>query len=102
MRIVEEHSQRLAALDALPEGPRRQEVILAALEDESPVVRDRAIRLAARYVEPQVLGELVADEANAIRRNGAIAALERQGPYAVRHLESMLKRLEVDVVMFAL
>src|SRR5919107_871668 len=102
MRIVEEHSQRLAALEALPEGPRRQEVILAALEDESPVVRDRAIRLAARYVEPQVLGELVADEANAIRRNAAITALERQGPYAVPHLRTMLVRPEVDVVMFAL
>jgi HEAT repeat protein len=102
MRIVEEHSQRLAALDALPEGPRRQEVILAALEDESPVVRDRAIRLAARYVEPQVLGELVADEVNAIRRNAAITALERQGPYAVPHLRVMLNRPQVDVVMFAL
>jgi HEAT repeat protein len=102
MRALEEHSQRLAALDALPEGPRRQAVILAALEDESLVVRERAIRLAARYIEPQVLGELVADEANAIRRNAAIAALERQGPYAVPHLRTMLVRPEVDVVMFAL
>jgi HEAT repeat protein len=102
MRVVEEHSQRLAALEALPEGPRRQELILAALEDESPVVRDRAIRLAARYIEPQVLGELVADEANAIRRNAAITALERQGPYAVPHLRVMLNRPQVDVVMFAL
>ncbi|MFL5403842.1 MAG: HEAT repeat domain-containing protein [Gemmatimonadales bacterium] len=102
MQSIEEHSRRLAALATLPEGAERQRVILAALEDESPVVRDRAIRLAARYVEPAILGELVADEVNAIRRNAAISALERQGPYAVPHLRSMLGRPEVDVVMFAL
>jgi HEAT repeat protein len=102
MKAIEEHSQRLAALDGLPEGPRREAAILAALEDESAVVRDRAIRLAARYIEPHVLGELVADEVNAIRRNAAITALERQGPYAVPHLRTMLVRPEVDVVMFAL
>ncbi|HEV2083968.1 MAG TPA: HEAT repeat domain-containing protein, partial [Gemmatimonadales bacterium] len=93
---------RLAALDALLEGVDRERAILAALEDEAPVVRDRAIRLATRYIEPQVLGELVADETNATLRNAAITALERQGPYAVPHLESMLARPEEDVVMFAL
>jgi HEAT repeat protein len=92
----------MSSLETLPEGAGREEAILAALEDKTPAVRERAIRLAARYIEPQVLGEMVADEANATRRNAAIAALERQGPYAVRHLESMLRRLEVDVVMFAL
>ena len=102
MRAIEEHSQRLAALEALPEGAAREALILAALEDESAVVRERAIRLAARYIEPQVLGELVADQVNAIRRNAAISALERQGPYAVPHLRTMLASLEVDVVMFAL
>jgi HEAT repeat protein len=102
MRTIEEHSRRLAALEALPEGLGRDTAILAALEDESPVVRERAIRLAARYLEPAILGELVADEVNAIRRNAAISALERQGPYAVPHLRSLLARPEVDVVMFAL
>ena len=103
MREIERHAERLAALEALPaEGSGRDAVILAALEDESAVVRDRAIRLAARYIEPQVLGELVADEVNAVRRNAAITALERQGPYAVPHLRSMLVRSEIDVVMFAL
>jgi HEAT repeat protein len=102
MRSIEEHSQRLAALDALPEGPKGEAIILAALEDESLVVRERAIRLAARYIEPHVLGDLVADEANATRRNSAITALERQGPYAVPHLRTMLARPEVDVVMFSL
>jgi HEAT repeat protein len=102
MRAIDEHSKRLAALDELPQGAARDAVILAALEDESAVVRERAIRLATRYIEPHVLGELVADEVNAIRRNAAITALERQGPYAVPHLRSMLARPEVDVVMFAL
>lgn len=102
MTAIEEHSRRLAALDDLPEGVGRQATILAALEDESPVVRERAIRLAARYIEPSVLGELVADDVNAIRRNAAITALERQGPYAVPHLRTMLANPDVDVVMFAL
>lgn len=102
MKAIEEHSQRLAALENLPVGLRGEELILAALEDESAVVRDRAIRLAARYIEPQVLGALVADEVNAIRRNAAITALERQGPYAVPHLRTMLANPQVDVVMFAL
>ncbi len=93
---------RLAALDALTEGPGRETAILAALEDETPAVRQHAIRMATRYIEPEVLGELVADEANATRRNAAIVALERQGPYAVPHLRTMLGRPELDVVMFAL
>src|SRR4029077_11651864 len=59
-------------------------------------------RGAPRCMEPQVLGELVADETNATLRNAAITALERQGPYAVPHLESMLARPEEDSVMFAL
>jgi len=58
---------RIAALNALIDGEERQEAILAALDDDAPAVRERAIRLATRYVEPAVLGELVADEANAIR-----------------------------------
>jgi HEAT repeat protein len=95
-------THRLAALNALPETPAREEAILAALEDEAPAVRERAIRLATRYLEPAVLGELVADEANATRRNAAIAALERQGPYALQHLQVMLRQENTDVVMFAL
>ncbi len=93
---------RIAALNALIDGEERQEAILAALDDDAPAVRERAIRLAARYVEPAVLGELVADEANAVRRNAAITALERQGPYALPHLQAMLRHDNPDIVMFAL
>jgi HEAT repeat protein len=60
------------------------------------------VRLAARHIEPQVLGALVADGANAARRNGALSALERQGPYAVPHLVELLRSSDSDVVMFSL
>ena len=95
-------AHRLAALEAAAKGPGGEQHILAALEDAAPSVRDRAIRLAARYVEPAVLGELVADGENAVRRNAGLSALERQGPYAVPHLVAMLGREDAELVLFAL
>lgn len=95
-------AHRLAALEAAAQGPDGEQHILAALEDASPSVRDRAIRLAARYLEPAVLGELVADGENAVRRNAGLTALERQGPYAVPHLVAMLGRDDPELVLFAL
>jgi len=95
-------AHRLAALEAAAGGPGGERHILAALEDPAPSVRDRAIRLAARYVEPAVLGELVADGENAARRNAGLSALERQGPYAVPHLVAMLGRDDAELVLFAL
>ena len=95
-------ARRLAALEEAARGPGGEQHILAALEDAAPSVRDRAIRLAARYVEPAVLGELVADGENAVRRNAGLSALERQGPYAVPHLVAMLGRDDAELVLFAL
>jgi HEAT repeat protein len=95
-------ADRLAALEAAARGPGGEQHILAALEDAAPGVRDRAIRLAARYVEPAVLGELVADGENAVRRNAGLSALERQGPYAVPHLVVMLGSHDAELVLFAL
>ena len=95
-------AERLAALDAAMRGPDRERAILLALEDDALAVRDRAIRLAARYVEPSVLGALVADGENAVRRNAGLTALERQGPYAVPHLTVMLGDTDPELVMFAL
>ena len=66
--------ERLAALNALRDGPERQAAIIAAMEDSAIPVRDAAIRLAARYIEPHVLGTFVADDVNAVLRNAAIAA----------------------------
>jgi HEAT repeat protein len=95
-------AERIDQLEAAAKGPNAQCAILAALEDGAPGVRERAIRLAARYVEPAVLAELVADGENAVRRNAGLAALERQGPYAVPHLTTMLGRPDAELVMFAL
>jgi HEAT repeat protein len=95
-------AERLAELDAAAHGPDRERAILLALEDEALPVRDRAIRLAARYVEPAVLGAMVADGENAVRRNAGLSALERQGPYAVPHLTVMLGDSDPELVMFAL
>jgi HEAT repeat protein len=95
-------AQRIAALEAAAREPGGEGAILAALEDAAPAVRDRAIRLAARYVEPAVLGELVADGENAARRNAGLSALERQGPYAVPHLIDMLIGRDPELLLFAL
>ncbi|HUR93114.1 MAG TPA: HEAT repeat domain-containing protein [Gemmatimonadales bacterium] len=95
-------AERVAALDAAVQGPERERAIILALEDDAVAVRDRAIRLAARYVEPAVLGAMVADGENAVRRNAGLSALERQGPYAVPHLTVMLGDPDPELVMFAL
>ncbi len=95
-------ARRLAELEEAAKGADGERHILAALEDATPSVRDRAIRLAARYIEPAVLGELVADGENAVRRNAGLTALERQGPYAVPHLVAMLRREDPELVLFAL
>jgi HEAT repeat protein len=95
-------AQRIAALEAAARGPDAESAILTALEDVAPAVRERAIRLAARYVEPSVLGGLVADGENAVRRNAGLSALERQGPYAVPHLRRMLAGQDPELLLFAL
>src|SRR5204862_7455469 len=84
-------NERLAALDAAVRGPDRERTILMALEDEAVPVRERAIRLAARYVEPAVLGAMVADGENAVRRNAGLAAVGRVGPSAGTPLPAMLR-----------
>jgi len=95
-------AQRLAELNAAAEAADREQAILTAMEDETPAIRDRAIRLATRYLEPAVLSGLVADETNAVRRNAALTALARQGPHALEQLQIMLRQDNHDVVMFAL
>jgi HEAT repeat protein len=95
-------AERLACLESAVKSPERQRAIMAALEDEAPAVREKAIRLAARHIEPAVLSDLVADGDNAVRRNAGLAALERQGPYAVPHLISLLGHRDTELVMFAL
>lgn len=92
---------RLQALSGPKHEPQRTSLILAALEAESPAVRDAAIAWAARWLEPSVLATLVARDENATLRNAALAGLVRQGQYAVDHLEGMLHQTNSEVVMFA-
>ena len=70
--------QRVAALEAAAREPGAEAAILAALEDPAASVRERAIKLAARYLEPSVLGALDADGANAVRRTAGLV-LPRAG-----------------------
>jgi HEAT repeat protein len=95
-------AERIAELEAAAREPGAEARILAALEDPAQTVRERAIRLAARYLEPATLGALVADGDNAVRRNAGLSALERQGPYAVPHLVTMLGGEDPDLLLFAL
>ena len=95
-------AQRIAALEAAAREPGAESAILAALEDPTTSVRERAIKLAARYLDPSVLGALVADGENAVRRNAGLSALERQGPYAVPHLVGMLGGQDPELLLFAL
>jgi HEAT repeat protein len=92
---------RLIALASPADHALREAEIFSALEDESPAVREVAIAWAARCIEPARLAPLVASPDNAILRNAALAALTRQGPYAIQHVGGMLEDPDPDVVMFA-
>ena len=94
-------STRLAALSAPEDQALREAEIFGALGDETPAAREVAIAWAARCLEPESLTPLVASPDNAVLRNAALAALIRQGPYAVSHVVAMLEDPDPDVVMFA-
>ena len=94
-------ASRLAALDLPEDHPERERLILEALGDASPPVREVAIAWAARVLEPGVLVPLVAEGSNALLRNAALAALERQGPYAVEAVERAVATDDTDLAMFA-
>lgn len=98
---LETPEQRLAHLEAASDSQQRRTAIRAALEDETTLVRERAIALAARYLEPDYLATMVADDDNAVLRNAALGALERQGPYAVPCLQQMTTTANYEVAMFA-
>src|SRR3954468_1169558 len=75
--------------------------IVAALQEAQPALRERAIALAARHLPPETLGRFVGDDENAVLRNAALSALERQGPYAVPHLVALSRGENPEVAMFA-
>jgi HEAT repeat protein len=96
------YAARLQELRAAAEASALEAAIVEGLGAGAPPVREVAIAWAARCLEPELLARFVADEADAVRRNAALAALERQGPYAVAHLEQVLDAPDADLVMFAL
>ncbi len=92
---------RLCLLEDQVRTGDTREAILRGLEDDIRCVRERAVALAVRHLEPETLGELLADEANATLRNSALTALERQGPYALDFLENATRSADADLAMFA-
>jgi HEAT repeat protein len=92
---------RLVALDRPEQRPERERLIREALGDAAPSVREVAVAWAARVLEPEALVPLVADGADALLRNAALAALERQGPYAISVVERAVASADADLAMFA-
>src|SRR5258705_14025418 len=81
-------------------GPTDAEIV-KALQEPQPILRERAIALAARHLAPETLGRFVGDDENAALRNAALAALERQGPDAGPHLVALSRGENVGVAIFA-
>jgi HEAT repeat protein len=96
-----EATDRISALEGALSNGDREGAILAALGDPSTLVRERAIALAARHLTPEALGALLGNGENAVLRNSAFAALERQGPYAVPHLLKLTVDGDPEVAMFS-
>jgi FOG: HEAT repeat len=93
--------ERLATLQAAVASAGRDQAIVAGLKDAYPLVRQNAIALAARYLAPEVLAEFLADDEDAILRNAARSALERQGPHAIAHLLGLTRGPNHEVAFFA-
>ncbi len=94
-------SARLGALDRPEDQPVRDELILDALTDPSPAVREVAVAWAARCLEPATLLPRMAESVDSVLRNAALAALERQGPFAVEAVGRVTCDPDPDVAMFA-
>jgi HEAT repeat protein len=96
-----ELAARLAALVRPGDQGKRDALILESLGDGSPAVREIAVAWAARCLAPTALVPLIADEADSVRRNAALAALERQGPFALPAVAELTASADTDVAMFA-
>ena len=94
-------STRLAGLNSPVDRLLRDGLILDALGDGSPAVREVAVAWAARSLAPATLLPLMADSVDAVLRNAALAALERQGPFAVTAVARLTRDADPDVAMFA-
>src|SRR5262245_65686000 len=75
--------------------------LMAALGAIDRAERSRAIAGAAEMVDPDLLIEAVADQADARRRNAAMDALATGGARSVPALVRGLRHPDCDVVMFS-
>jgi HEAT repeat protein len=78
-----------------------EEAILGALADDRLDVRAEAVNHASRFVDPDELMRFVADHDDAVRRNGAIEALQLAGPRSAPALIRALEHPDPEVAMFA-
>ena len=69
--MIEDLSQRVRTLEAAAAAPGGDVHVLAALGDPAPALREAAVGLAARYVDPQALARIVRETDDAARRNSA-------------------------------
>jgi HEAT repeat protein len=92
---------RLTQLDRPEDRPELERLILEAMADLSGSVREVAVAWAARVLEPEMLVPLVAEGVDALLRNAALAALERQGPYARAAVERAVGSPDNDLAMFS-
>jgi len=74
--------------------------LLQEFRSADPAEREQAISKAARYLEPQALGPLLAESAEANVRNAALEALVRQGPYARDYLRQLAEGEDAEIAMF--
>lgn len=94
-------ASRLTQLDRTEDRPERERLILEGMGDLSAPVREVAVAWAARVLEPETLVPLVAEGGDALLRNAALAALERQGPYARTAVERAVASPDNDLAMFS-
>jgi HEAT repeat protein len=92
---------RFAELGEIADPQLREALLREAFVDPDLTVREAAIAWSARLLEPEMLAPLVAEAADATVRNAALAALERQGPYAADCLSGLLDGPDADTAMCA-
>jgi HEAT repeat protein len=83
-------------------GPDGRERLFEALSDPDRLVRETAVRLAARTLSTARLLSGLSSQENAALRTACISALKLQGPRAVPAIRQKLESRDLDAVMFCL
>jgi HEAT repeat protein len=91
---------RLNAAQQLTQTTPPLDAIRQAIEDVAISVRTYAIEAAAKFLPPDELVSMVANQQNAILRNAGIEALKLSGSRGVGALITALSHADPEVVMF--